>query len=161
MADDISVLNVCSRDGLVYALPGFPEQKLCRDAAKENGLDLNELTYIDEERDKFSVDQRDIFINERHRADILLSLHVASNESADGEFENGVRIKEIEGSDKVNAITDKFFLEWLYGKKFRIEPSEMMKVFALAGQIRVFDVTRLQGMDTKDYLYERINDLLK
>ena len=159
MADDISVLDVI--DDQVYSLPGFPEQKLCRDAALDNGLDLNELTYIDEDRDKFSVDRSEIFINEKHKADVMFSLHIVSAKHAGDKFENGVLINEIVGAEKVNAITDRFFLEWLYGKNFILEPSEMMKVFAMAGQIRVFDITRVQGVDTKEYLVKRILELLR
>lgn len=161
MADDISVLDVDTEDGKVYSLPGFPEQKLCRDAAEDNGMKLNELTYIDEDRDKFSVDRREIFINEKHTADILLALHIVSANEQNEEFEKGVRIKEITGADKVNAITDRFFLIWMYNKSLGLEPSEMMKVFALAGQIRIFDITRVEGIDTKDYMVNRIMQLLK
>ncbi len=158
MADDISVLDVI--DGQVYSFPGFPEQKLCRDAAQDNGFDLDELTYIDEDRDKFSVDRREIFINEKHKADIMFSLNTVISEDVDDSFENGVRIREITGAEKVNAITDRFFLEWLYGKDFVLEPLEMMKVFILAGQIRVFDITRIEGADTKEYLIKKVSELL-
>ncbi len=159
MADDISVLDVI--DDLVFSFPGFPEQKLCRDAALDNGFDLNELTYIDEDRDKFSVDRSEIFINERHKVDVLFSLHLVSDKHVGDEFENGVMIKEVLGAEKVNVITDRFFLEWLYGNDFVLEPSEMMKVFAMAGQIRIYDITRVRGVDTKEYLVKRVSELLR
>lgn len=158
LSDDISVLDVDPSDGKVYSLPGFPEQKLCRDAAVDNGFNVEELTYIDEDRDKFSVDRRDIFLTEKKKVDALVSLHLANREKAEGnpDFENGVRFMRIDGGDKVNAITDRFFLEWLYGHGFGLAPQEMMKCVVLAGQIEVIDVTRVQDMNTRDYLVERL-----
>ena len=161
MADDISVLDVESNDGKLYALPGFPEQKLCRDAAEDKGYNLEELTYIDENRDKFSVNRSEIFLNEKRKADYLFTLHAVSEENAVGEFENGIKVTEIVGADKVNAITDRFFLIWLYNKSLVLEPSEMMKCIALAGQIRIFDITRIKGLDTKDSIIKSITDLLE
>lgn len=161
MSDDISVLDVNSGDGKIYAWPGFPEQKLCRDAALDNGYDTDELTYIDEDRDKFSVDRREIFVNEKHPVSVLLTLHTIAKDQADSEFENGVRIKEITGADKVNAITDRFFLIWMYRDTLKFEPAEMMKCVAMAGQIRIFDITRVREEDTKEYLFNKITELLK
>ncbi|WP_026518078.1 hypothetical protein [Butyrivibrio sp. MC2021] len=158
LSDDISVLDVDPADGKVYSLPGFPEQKLCRDAAVDNGFNVEELTYIDEERDKFSVDRRDIFLTDKKKVDMLISLHTTAAEKAEGDtaFEKGVRFMKIDGGEKVNAITDRFFLNWLYGHGFVLRPEEMVKCFALAGQIEVMDITRVRGLDTKEYLVERL-----
>ncbi len=156
LADDISVLDADENDGCIYAYPGFPEQKLCRDAAADNGFNLDELTYIDEERDKFSVDRRDIFIDDIRKVDALISLHTVSEDMAGDDFDEGVRILKVVGASKVNAITDRFFLNWLYEKAFRLEPSEMMKCVGLAGQIEIFDVTRVRQMDTREHMTDRI-----
>lgn len=155
LADDISVLDVES-DGMVYSYPGFPEQKLCRDAAVDNGFDLDELTYIDENRDKFSVDRRDIFLTEKRKVDAMISLHIVPKDAADDEYVKGIRIKITDGAEKVNAITSRFFLEWLYGYGMVLKPEEMLKCVVLAGQIEILDVTRAQGMDTKEYLVESL-----
>jgi hypothetical protein len=158
LSDDISVLDVDPAYGLVYSLPGFPEQKLCRDAAVDNGFNVEELTYIDEDRDKFSVDRRDIFLTEKKKVDALVSLHLTSKNKAEDDeaFENGVRFIRIDGGEKVNAITDRFFLDWLYGHGFVLAPTEMMKCIKLAGQIDIIDVTRVRDMDTREYLVDRL-----
>ena len=163
LADDISVLDVDPSDGKVYSVPGFPEQKLCRDAAENGGFNTDELTYIDEDRDKFSVDRRDIFLTEKRKVDMLISLGTISCEKAgsDSSFVNGVRLRKIEGGAKVNAITARFFLDWMYGNGFVLQPAEMMKCVVLAGQIKVFDVTRVRDMDTKDYLIGEILERIK
>ena len=161
MADDISVIDVDPADGTSYAYPAFPEQKLCRDAALNRGLDLNKLNYIDEDRDKFSYLRPDIFVNERRKADILIVIRRCQANEADEGFVNGVKILEVCGAEKVNAITDMFFLEWLYGKGFELKPAEMLKCFSLAGQIRVFYVTRVDGCDTRDEIIDRIVEQIK
>jgi hypothetical protein len=151
MADDISVIDIDS-SGNAYAFPAFPEQKVCRDAAVSRGLDLNTLRYIDEERDKFSYLRKDIFVNEKRKVDYMISLHLSSAGQDESKFENGIRIVNIDGAEKVNAITDRFFLDWLYGYELKLEPAEMMKCIALAAQIKVIDVTRCKGVDTKKAL---------
>ena len=93
----------------------------------------------------------------------MISLHTVSQKQIinDGPFEYGVRIKKIIGADKVNAITDRFFLNWMYGHGAFLQPSEMMKCFALAGQIDIFDITRVHDMDTKVYLTKRLIEIIK
>lgn len=163
LSDDISVLDVDHDDGIVYSLPGFPEQKLCRDAAVDNGFDLNTLTYIDEDRDKFSVDRRNIFLTEKKKVDTLILLHTASDETAENDksFEKGVCLKKIDGANKINAITDSFFLNWMYGKGLILPPSVMMKCVTLAGQIDILDITRACNMNTKEFLIERLVEAIK
>lgn len=155
LADDISVLDV-GKDGLVYSYPGFPEQKLCRDAAESNGYDLEKLRYIDEDRDKFSVDRRDIFVNEKRKVDAMVSLHIIPRAVNDEEYVNGVKLRFIDGAEKVNAITSRFFLEWLYGYGIGLEPDEMLKCVYLADQINIIDVTRVRGVETKKEVVDRI-----
>jgi hypothetical protein len=155
MADDISVIDI-DPSGVAYAYPAFPEQKLCRDAAVSRGLDLDELRYIDEERDKFSYLRHDIFVNEKRKVDNMISLHLASSNRDESEFDKGVRLAKIDGAEKVNAVTDRFFLDWLYGYELTLEPAEMMKCVALAAQIDVIDVTRVNGMDTKEVLIKKL-----
>lgn len=163
LSDDISVLDVDPADGKVYSIPGFPEQKLCRDAALENGFNLDELRYIDEDRDKFSVDRRDIFLTEKKCVDMLITLHTMSEEKAasDMDFENGLRIKKIDGAEKANAVIDRFFLRWMYGYGFSLKPQLMLKCVTLAAQIDILDVTRIREIDTKDYMLERLMEEIR
>ena len=88
----------------------------------------------------------------------MISLHLASSNQGGSEFDRGIRVVSIDGAEKVNAITDRFFLDWLYGYELSLEPAQMMKCIALAGQIKIIDVTRVKGMDTKRVL---IDELMK
>jgi ABC-type dipeptide/oligopeptide/nickel transport system ATPase component len=161
MADDISVIDIDPADGIAYAYPAFPEQKLCRDAAVIKGLDLDKLTYINEDSDKYSYLRNDIFVNERRKVDTLIIIKKCSKDAAKDGFHNGVRVREIIGADKVNAITANFFLEWIYKDGYIFEPSEMLKCFSLAGQIRILEVTRVADTDTRKELVNRILEVLE
>ncbi len=155
MADDISAIDI--EGGTCYTCSGFPEQKLCRDAAINNGFDLDTLRYVNEDSDKFSLDRNDIFFYGRKKVDALYIVRKSSAENAEG-FENGVRVREINGADKVNAVTDMLFLKQLYGLLWGFSPAEMMRCVALAGQIKVVELTRKNGMDTIDCLVNAIEE---
>ncbi len=128
MADDISVIDADS-DGECYAYSGFPEQKLCRDAAERQGYDLDLLKYVNEDHEKHSIDRNDIFLEGKRRP---VAMFVLRKKSADA-MSTKVMASEITGADKVNAITDRFFLSGLYHGVFVLEPEEMMKCVMLAG----------------------------
>ena len=150
MADDISVIDIDKEDGCCYAYSGFPEQKLCRDAAIRQGYDLDTLRYVNEDRDKFSIDSNSIFVEGRRKPDVLFSLHKGYLDQLGEE----VLVKEVTGADKVNAITDRFFLNVLYGGFLSLSPSDMMKCFKLAGQIKIVDMTRAREANTIDELVQ-------
>ena len=154
MADDISAIDIV--DGACYTCSGFPEQKLCRDAAINNGFDLESLRYVNEDRDKFSLDRNDIFYYGRKKVDDLYIIQKDSSENAEG-FDKGVRVREITGADKVNAVTDMLFLRQLFLYEWGFSPAEMMRCVALAGQIGVYGLTRKSGMDTIDTMVSAID----
>ena len=148
MADDISVLDISPEEGCCIAYPGFPEQKLCEDAAINQGYELSELRFVNEDREKYSIDRSDIFLNEKRRIDAMFIIHRVSNTVSS----TGVDYHEVTGAEKINAITSRFFLETIYGSILRLMPEDMMKCVALAGQISVVDMTRAENMDTLDEL---------
>ena len=150
MADDISVIDTDETDGFCYAYSGFPEQKLCRDAAIRQGYDLNTLTYVNEDRDKFSIDSNSIFVEGRRKPDVLFMLHKGFLE----DMGMGVIVREVTGADKVNAITDRFFLNELYYGFLTLSPSNMMKCVKLAGQIKIIDIKRACETNTIDELIQ-------
>lgn len=52
VADDVSVVDLQEREAMVF--PGFPQQKFCRDVVEEKSFNMEELIYVDEDRDKFA-----------------------------------------------------------------------------------------------------------
>ena len=154
MADDISVIDVDKADGCCYAYSGFPEQKLCRDAAIRQGYDLQKLNYVNEDRDKYSIDSSSIFVEGRRKIDALFALHKSKSMEGDDD----VVSFEVTGAEKVNSITDRFFLNVLYGGFLVLSPENMMKCVMLAGQIKIIDMTRNSKANTIDTLTEIVLD---
>ena len=154
MADDISVIDVDPSDGKCYAYSGFPEQKLCRDAAVRQGYDLDTLRYVNEDRDKYSIDSNSIFVEGKRIPDALFLLHKGNI----GKMSEEVVSYEVIGAEKVNAITDRFFLNELYHGFLSLSPENMLKCVALAGQIKIVDMTRAVELDTISKLTEVILD---
>ena len=60
MADDMSVVKM-EENGDVFATAAFPYQKLCRDVAEMIAVSMEEMVYIDEEKDKFLVPYKGTF----------------------------------------------------------------------------------------------------
>ena len=162
MADDISVIDINTETGECLAYPGFPEQKLCRDAAVKEGYDLETLRYVNEDRDKFSIDRNNVFISTPRKVTKLFVLYKIKKENANlPRYIDGFRSEEIIGADKVNTITDCFFLRQLYGNMLSLSPDDMLKCVVLAGQIRMFDMVRIDGVDSLNGLLDYVSGHLE
>lgn len=61
LADDVSVVGDTS-EGLVEVNPGYPQQKLCRDAMLKLGLNPESYKQINSDRDKFALPVHNSFI---------------------------------------------------------------------------------------------------
>ena len=152
MADDVSVIDMDQDTGKMVAFPGFPEQKLCRDAAQDRGLNLNDLRFVNEDRDKYALDRTDIFYNHVTEVSDMFILRLIN----DGEM----HISEISGEDKLNAITENLFLKDLYGFMLKLDTMDVLKCVKIAGQVDIFRISRARGVDTKDRIVSRIGEIL-
>ena len=147
LADDISVVDI-DANGKAIVYPGFPEQKLCRDAALEKGLDLNTLRYIDEDKDKFALDRNSIFVTECME---LSDIFVIGRHNGDN-----VETEDIVGEDSLNTIISNFFLRDLYDGLFGLDPMDVFKCVKIASQARIHRISRPMGRNTKDEIVSYI-----
>lgn len=152
MADDISIIDIDQSTGKMVSFPGFPEQKICKDAALDRGLDLDYLRFVNEDRDKYALDRMNIFHNHIVEVTDIFILKLAN----DGD----VSISKICGEDKLNAITENLFLKDLYGFMFNLDTMDVLKCIKLAGQANIFKITRLKGKDTRNIILEYIGEVL-
>ena len=148
LADDISVIDVDMATGNALAFPGFPEQKLCRDAALEKGLDLNSLRYIDEEKDKFALDRNSIFVKESMEVSDIYIIAPYSG--------NALEVMNITGEDSLKAIIDNLFLKELYDGLLRLEPTDVFKCLKLASKAKIHKIYRPLEKNTKDEIVDYI-----
>lgn len=152
MSDDISAIDVNAGDGYCYSYAGFPEQKLCKDAALARGLDIDKLDYVNEDKEKYSLKRNDIFEDGPRKVEGMIVIK-KSNKEDNG---NSIICNEIVGAEKVNFIIHNFFLYELYSGFFHLQPDEMMKCIALAKQIRIFEFIRNSKVDTVNELAEAV-----
>ncbi len=147
LADDISVIDI-DANGKAIVYPGFPEQKLCRDAALEKGLDLNTLRYIDEDKDKFALDRNGIFVTESME---LSDIFVIGRHNGDN-----VETEDIVGEESIKAVIANFFLRDLYDGLFELDPFDVFKCVKIAAQVRIHKISRPMGKNTKDEIVSYI-----
>ncbi len=82
--------------------PAFPQQKLCRDAAIKQGYNLDELLYVDPEKDKFAVLHNDNFSPEPQK--LYAAYYLKKNKK------EALGFSSLEGFDKVSFIINNLYL---------------------------------------------------
>ncbi|GIM27392.1 hypothetical protein CPJCM30710_00580 [Clostridium polyendosporum] len=95
MADDVSVIGEFkSFNHAIY--PGYPQQKLCRDAIKLMGYDPDSFVKIDDDREKHIIPVRSSFVSEPCTLGAIFEL--SKWEGAN------VEIEEVTGSEKIITL---------------------------------------------------------
>lgn len=150
MADDMTFVSCIPGVGAAAA-PAFPYQKLCRDAALAKGYRLEELLYIDEEKDKFLVPYRGAFCTKPAAVRGLLVLGVTSGDE--------VEACGMEGVQKLYAAADNLFLRHLLGKR-RYEPWIGQLCLELAAAVPMAYVARPAAADTTGQVTARVLQLI-
>lgn len=112
LGDDVVAIGYDEKGG-VMVYPAFPQQKLCRNAAIEKGFDLNELLYVDPEKDKFAVLHEESFTPTPHKLHSLYYLKCyepKTNTSANDDAGTLLRTIQIDGFNKVSVIIENLYL---------------------------------------------------
>lgn len=154
MADDMAVVGV--RDSKAICYPAFPYQKLCRDVAEERDYDLEQLIYIDEDKDKFLVPFEGDFDVEGKELCAIFFLY-RQKESDE------LIAKEAEGLNKFYICANNLFLEELLGTE-KYSPAIGSKCLEIASKVKVYLIGRPIEGDTvcerKDYIVEKWSQTL-
>lgn len=140
MADDM-VIAKYDKTGKTLVYPAFPFQKLCRNVAIERGYDLNELIYINEQKDKFLVPYREKFevTPKPLKAFIMLGVHRGDDFFA----------QEIKSIDKLKICVNNLFLRHLLGNQ-KYAPHIGQKCLELIAGVEVYLIGRPEGKDTTE-----------
>ncbi len=145
MADDMAWVEVT--DGQkVLASPAFPYQKLCRDAAIAKGYNLDELLYINEEKDKFLAPYRGEFKTESVPVKGFIMLGIGK--------EDEVVCQEVTGVQKFHVCVNNLFLRHLLGAA-KYDPQISHKCLKMASGIPVYFIGRPDGKDTAKEVIEK------
>lgn len=142
IADDMVVAE--PRKGQApIAYPAFPYQKLCRDAALSRGYALEDLAYIDEDKDKFLVPYPGEFSTEPAAIRGVMILRKASQPEP-----TAVRLK---GMESFYGIAGNLFLRKLLGDD-KFKPENGQKYLEFAAQTPIYMLTRPEGKETLDQM---------
>lgn len=150
VADDMAVVAP-DDTGKICALPAFPYQKLCRDAAENGGMDLKELIYIDEKKDKFLIPYKGIFPTEPIPIRAMLIL--------DWNAQKGVEVNRIEGVNKLYACIDALFLKVLFKENLRCVEN-VTACLQLASGVPIYAVNRTKEYDTPQDVLKKLTQVL-
>lgn len=106
MADDVAAVDL--KEGVPFVYPAFPYQKLCRNEVEGRNLNLDELIYVDEEKDKFLVPVKEVYYG--HSAPLKLMVILVAEDVED------IEIKKLSGMEHVFALKENLFLSMLPGE---------------------------------------------
>lgn len=122
--------------------PAFPYQKLCRDVVEREGYDLDELIYIDEQKDKFLARYRGEFATEARPMKGFILLHLTREEQ--------VTIRELTGFDRMHVYVGNLFLRRLLTKEQKYAPHIGKIGLEMASKVPLLCIGRPEGKDTAE-----------
>ena len=131
LADDTVAIK--QEEGTVMAIPAYPQQKLCKDAAIHSGYDIGKLVRLDEEREKYAIPRSEEFVNQPTKIQALFYMV----KTQQGEL----KIEEVLGSEKLTMIVDNLYMSQLY-QVIGVPPELMLQCIDVAKQIPVYRVER-------------------
>ena len=150
MADDVAALTVSEEGAYVY--PAFPYQKLCRNEVKSTDLDLDDLIYINEDKDKFLVPVKDKFVSSKRPVGFMAFLTV--------ENVNEVKVKKMTGMDQLFAFKHNLFLHRLSGD-WENNPKLGQLCLLAASKCPVYIIARPREGNSKKRIVQIIGDIQK
>jgi hypothetical protein len=143
LADDMALVEIVQddtcHDKRAIAKPAFPYQKLCRNVAIEQGYNLDDLLYINEEKDKFLVPYKGDFSTKAIPVKGFIMLDVTDKDDIDS--------CEIKGLDKFYVCTGNLFLRHLLNRD-RYNPHIGQKCLEMASAVPIYKISRPGVRDT-------------
>lgn len=150
VSDDVVILSL--ENDKIMVLPAFPQQKLCRDAVVRKEYDIDNLFYIDEDKDKFAVARRDRFYSEPLPLERIVCLNKSSK------IEEPV-LTPIEGHDKLKKFIENLFLIAMFEQDGGMDETDMMTALMIAGKADMVKLLRPETGDTTKKQRELLLDL--
>lgn len=152
IADDVSVLSY-NEKGIRVNL-AYPQQKLCRDAAIEAGYDLNQLIYIDEDRDKFAQRLKEGFRQNGADLKYIFELQISQDIKE-------LQCVEVTGQEKLMMFIHNIFRGESAFKLWGMPSEYMKKCLRLAKEVPVYRIIRPSDRNTAEEILDFIRDIVK
>ncbi len=136
MADDVAAVR-CDEEVIVY--PAFPYQKLVRNEVEKRGLNLDNLIYINEDKDKFLVPVGDDFYPNPCKIKCMIFIVVGDV--------NEVIERQLTGIEQLIAFKTNLFLHRLYGE-WENSQEVLNMCLKAASKCPVYLIVRPKGVDS-------------
>lgn len=137
----------------MMAEPSYPQQKLCRDVALRCGKRLEELRYIDEEREKYAWSRWDCYVTE---AQAVKKIFLLRKEAAGARQTEAVRIRELTGQEALESVSAQLYLADTYRHITGIPFPLMEQLIRITEQAQILEVTRSGQGDTVQEIVTKI-----
>lgn len=143
VSDDVAAVNIVN--GKIMVSPSFPQQKLCRDAALRQGYALEELIYIDENRDKFAIRLKEGYVTAELPLGMILELEPTDEEV--------LSICEVRGLDKIKLLYRNIYRGYAWNE-MGMSRQAQENILAIAEQVPMYICKRPK----KGFYTEEITD---
>ena len=151
MADDMAFVEI-NQEKKAVAKPAFPYQKLCRNVAIEKGHELEDLIYINEEKDKFLVPFDGEFLLDEVPVKAFVMLGIRDTEE--------VISSKVEGISKFPVFTQNLFLRKLL-KRDKYPSSVAQKCLETASLVPTYFVGRPKEVDTVSEVISKVFEFVE
>lgn len=156
LSDDIVAIGYDNaHNPLVF--PAFPQQKLCRDVALKNGYQLDNLLYVDPEKDKFAVLHTDKF--ETNPFPLHTAIYLRTKETPEIDTSR-LDIQKVEGFQKVAFLVNNLYLGSMISHSgFSAQAFQLCT--DMVKDCYVYQITRPKNADTLNEIVEFLYENLK
>lgn len=138
IADDVT--GIRKENGEYYSYPAFPGQKLCLDQVEKNGINTEGLNQVKYDLNKFEIPRNDIFYDAPSKVDHMFWIDLGKVDT--------VEMKDIDGADKVQAVTKAIFINWFFNEAFKPEAQDILRCIEFAKDIKIHQIIRNRQKDT-------------
>lgn len=147
IADDLTGIGM--EDGAFYSYPAFPAQKLCTDQVENNNMDVTGLKQISYDLNKYEIPRMEIFYDQKSKVDYLFRVdRFLEKDGEEGSKE--LKTTRIDGSEKLQVLTDSLFVRFLFDDVFRCGPEELFRCIGFANDIEIYKIERKDKCNTLD-----------
>ena len=151
MTDDMALAEVQESKRIIIK-PGFPYQKLCRDALSQQEISSDKVIYIDEKKDKYLVPCKAKFEENSMQARAIFILTISKTSS--------IRLINLQGMQKFYGVANNLFLRKLLGDtKYTSEIGG--KCLELAAGVPIYVIERPDGVDTQEQVWDTVCSTLR
>ena len=150
MADDVAAVRLCGDDCMIY--PAFPYQKLCSNEVKSRNLNIDDLVYINEDKDKYLVPVKEIFVDSPTRLSCFFYIIKAPVKE--------LSVRRLTGFECFITIKDNLFLHRLKGS-WETAPEVIGSCMNIASKCPIYLIIRPDGADTLDEIKSEVEKAVR